>query len=939
MVTMSIASVSVLAEDNPYANPYAEPAAESADADNPYANPYAEPAGDSADSDNPYANPYAEPAGDSADSDNPYANPYAEPAGDDNPYANPYAAPAEGEDADNPYANPYAAPAEGEDADNPYANPYAAPAEGEGEATDNPYANPYADPNAEAAEGAEAEAAASEEYMPEPGEDAKYTVTKTDDGWLLIENEDGDTLGLSTYSGIKIIEDEGYAFKDLNGNGELDAYEDWRLSSEERATDLVDQMSGAELAAVLSHGGWGDFTTEPLAEDDGSYTFLKNGGRGGVTRQIRQGGGAHAKWANAIQAAAESCFYGIPAMISIDPANISGLIESLSLASTMNPELAAEIGKETAKQYRAAGVTALLGPQVDIASPVMNRAGGTYGEDPKLTLDIATAYVNAMQSSYGEDGTDLGWGDESVFCFTKHFAGAGATEAGRDDHSKGGRYAIFPGDNFEAHLITYFDGVFNLPGETKSSGIMTEYAVNVDGEGAPTYGGEWAGAYNPYLYGMLNEAGYDSLIITDWGTQGDFGAGDATGTWGSEGMTVGERMALQWKQGANLLGGNGNFDAIAEAYGLLSDELGEDGAKELLGKAAKRFFLVMLDLNMFDQPYCDSAYADEIVFSESSEAYGLETQKQSVVMIKNDGALTGEAAAEKPTVYIPYVYSTGFSVAWMNGINQGEPSWKPGMDLDIMGKYFNVVTDTPTDDGVERASEEDIAACDYILVGMTAPYSISYDSHTTSVWTTYEAEVASGAMEECDEVWYPVSLQYPEYTAEAAREVSISGLTLEDGTKENRSYKGNVAPADANYGHLEALEYAASVAGDVPVVVSMVMARPMIWTEVEPLADAILVCYNNQYNDVVAQILTGETEPSGLLVFQQPASMEVVEGQLEDLPRDMECYVDAAGNAYDFAFGMNFSGVIDDERTATYSADPISKVETFDYAAYAEANR
>ena len=53
MVTMSIASVSVLAEDNPYANPYAEPAAESADADNPYANPYAEPAGDSADSDNP----------------------------------------------------------------------------------------------------------------------------------------------------------------------------------------------------------------------------------------------------------------------------------------------------------------------------------------------------------------------------------------------------------------------------------------------------------------------------------------------------------------------------------------------------------------------------------------------------------------------------------------------------------------------------------------------------------------------------------------------------------------------------------------------------------------------------------------------------------------------------------------------------------------------
>ena len=906
---MSVSSVIVSAEDNPYANPYAEPAAAEADSDNPYANPYAEPAGDSADSDNPYANPYADPAGDSGDSDNPYANPYADPAGD-------------GDDSDNPYANPYAAPeGSGEDAD-----------------ADNPYANPYADPNAGTGK-AEGAAAGAEEYIPEPGEDAKYTVTVTDDGWLLIENEDGATLGLSTYSGVRLVEDEGLAFKDLNGNGELDPYEDWRLSAEERAADLVDRMEGAELAAVLSHGGWGDFTTERLAEDDGSYTFLKNGGRGGVTRQIAQGGGNHAKWANAIQAAAESCFYGIPAMISIDPANISGLVECLALASSMDPELAAQIGRETSRQYRAAGVTALLGPQVDIASPIMNRAGGTYGEDPKLTLDIATAYVNAMQSSYDEEGNDLGWGDESVFCFTKHFAGAGATEAGRDDHSKGGRYAVFPGDNFEAHLISYFDGVFKLPGETGSSGIMTEYAVNVDGEGAPTYGGEWAGAYNPYLYGLLKEGGYDSLIITDWGTQGDFGVGDATGTWGSEGMTVGERMALQWKEGANLLGGNGNFEAIAEAYGLLADELGEDGAKELLGAAASRFFQVMLNLNMFEQPYCDSAYADEIVYSDSAKEYGLETQEKSIVMIKNDGALTGEAPADKLTVYIPYVYSTGFSVSWMMGINEGEPSWTPGMDLDIMGQYFNVVTDKPTDAGIERASEEEIAACDYILVGMTAPYSISYDSHATSVWTSYEAQVEAGEIEESEQIWYPASLQYAEYTADTARDPSISGLTLEDGSKENRSYKGNVAPADANYGHLEALQYADSVAGDIPVIISVKMDRPMVWSEVEPLADAVLVCYNKQYPDVVARVITGETEPNGLLVFQQPSGMETVEAQLEDVPRDVECYVDAAGNTYDFAFGMNWAGVIDDERTATYSAEPITKVESIDYAAFAEANR
>ena len=141
-----------------------------------------------------------------------------------------------------------------------------------------------------------------------PSKDAKYTITVTDDNWIKVENEGGDTLGLSQTSGVKLIEVDGYAFKDMNQNGELDAYEDWRLETEERADNLAGQMKGEEIAAVLTHGGWGDFTTEPLKEDDGSYTYLMQGGRGGVTRQISQGGSAHAKWANAIQEVAEKSF-------------------------------------------------------------------------------------------------------------------------------------------------------------------------------------------------------------------------------------------------------------------------------------------------------------------------------------------------------------------------------------------------------------------------------------------------------------------------------------------------------------------------------------------------------------------------------------------------------------------------------------------------------
>ena len=64
--------------------------------------------------------------------------------------------------------------------------------------------------------------------------------------------------------------------------------------------------------------------------------------------------------------------------------------------------------------------------------------------------------------------------------------------------------------------------------------------------------------------------------------------------------------------------------------------------------------------------------------------------------------------------------------------------------------------------------------------------------------------------------------------------------------------------------------------------------------------------------------MTGDGEPSGLLPMQMPADMRTVEEQFEDRPHDMRCHVDTEGNVYDFAFGLNWSGVIDDERVQKY---------------------
>lgn len=68
-----------------------------------------------------------------------------------------------------------------------------------------------------------------------------------ENGLVTIKNENGATLRFSTESGIGIIEADGYAFKDLNRNGKLQPYKDWRLPISERIEDLANQLTISEI--------------------------------------------------------------------------------------------------------------------------------------------------------------------------------------------------------------------------------------------------------------------------------------------------------------------------------------------------------------------------------------------------------------------------------------------------------------------------------------------------------------------------------------------------------------------------------------------------------------------------------------------------------------------------------------------------------------------
>ena len=222
------------------------------------------------------------------------------------------------------------------------------------------------------------------------------------------------------------------------------------------------------------------------------------------------------------------------------------------------------------------------------------------------------------------------------------------------------------------------------------------------------------------------------------------------------------------------------------------------------------------------------------------------------------------------------------------GLTMGpESHWDYPVDLDLVRKYYDV-TDNP-------------AEADFALVMIKEPASgPGYDV----------ADRKRGG-----NGYVPISLQYRPYKAEYAREVSIAGGDPRESFT-NRSYRGKTVTV-YNEADLDLVIATRKKMNGKPVAVVVACTRPAVLAELEPYADAILLTFGVQ-NQAVLDIVSGAAEPSALLPMQMPADMRTVEEQYEDVPHDMRPLVDSEGNAWDYGYGLNWSGIIEDERTWRY---------------------
>ena len=746
--------------------------------------------------------------------------------------------------------------------------------------------------------------------------------SETDKGtFKLISNEGGQTLGYSSTSGVKILTVDRLAFKDLNKNGTLDAYEDWRLPVDERAKDLATKMSVEQIAGLMLYSGHqaipvmgagrygGTYSGKPFAESgsmasdlsDQQKKFLTEDNLRHVLITSVESPAVSAQWNNNAQALVEGIGLGIPANNSSDPrhgsdsyaefnAGAGGKISmwpgTMGIVASFDPQLMKQFGEIAAAEYRALGIATALSPQIDLGTePRWSRFDGTMGEDPNLTTDMARAYVDGFQTSTSAKEISGGWGYKSVNAMVKHWPGGGPGEGGRDGHFGYGAYAVYPGNNLKDHLKPFTEGAFKLEGATgTASAVMPYYTISYNQD---TVNGENVGnAFNKYLITDLlrGQYGYEGVVCTDWSITKDVHAIDQFQgkCWGVESMTEAERHYKAIEAGVDQFGGNNEMGPVIEAYQMGVSEHGEEFIRQRFEQSAIRLLRNILRVGLFENPYLDVSETEKTVGNPDFMKAGYDAQLRSVVMLKNQGKTL--PLQKQLKVYIPKKLVLA-SRNWF-GVETPE-SWKDAVNLEVALKYFQVVV---------KPEEADFAL-------------VCIDSPKGGVGYSQEDLKKKG------NGYVPISLQYGLYKADFARETSIAGGSPLESFN-NRSYKGKTRIASNIQDMKTVLETKAKMGGK-PVVVIVKVSNPMVFAEIEKSASAILI-HTGVQDQALMDILTGAAEPSALLPFQMPADMKTVEEQSEDVPRDMKCYVDSEGNTYDFAFGLNWAGMINDARVSKY---------------------
>lgn len=494
-----------------------------------------------------------------------------------------------------------------------------------------------------------------------------------------------------------VLEVDGYQFIDLNGNGELDVYEDWRQDAETRAADLVSQMTVREKIAQMQHPTY-------LPRADGKIApylkeYCSEYGIGMLLIRELNSVEAAATTMNTIQEYAEASRLGVPVLVSMDSVHglsyVSGATvtpHNLALAATRDEALVTKLAEIARDEHLAVGVRMTLSPEADIASePRWGRVMETFGEDPDLVTQMVTAQVVAFQN--GKDGLNTG----SIVACMKHFPGAGPQMEGKDTSP-----IISSEETLQIHLKPYYAAL-----EVNVASIMPYYSVPL----ALDMENSAIGSKATLQDLLRDEMGFTGIIQTDWGMI--WAIQEALGTMTGEEVSDEEAILIGVTQ-SRVDGIGGESIRLID----LMEEYTQEGKidEAILTAAATRIVKVKFEMGMFENPYCDVDYAVSFVGNEENQKVNLQAAREAMTLLKNDGALPLNPDA-KQTILVcgPRAFDTDSLVG-------GWSSAQDGMTIaDAVAAYAGENTTVLTEKEDVGVIKELAQQADVIIVSIGEP--------------------------------------------------------------------------------------------------------------------------------------------------------------------------------------------------------------------------
>ena len=424
----------------------------------------------------------------------------------------------------------------------------------------------------------------------------------------------------------EILEVDGLKFKDLNKNGQLDVYEDWRKSDDERIVDLLSQMTPEEkIGGLLTY----NVELSQAAADIVTYhitnlLFNLNGTPDVVATQL-----------NNLQHTAEGTRLGIPMIFSSDREYnaFGGYIDKAhnAFGNANDPELAYNLAYYYGQAMQAVGIHVTF-------EPYANEIGAQYGENPELIAEIVAAEVRGLEES----------GFASCI---KHWIGRGG------DSSFGNARSV--AQNFDNWMV----------GWEAALGAGAEWVMtNCGGTGiSNSCDVKFDDATMNYLRETL---GFDGVVVTDWWAFANLNAGTGIDNQGNHLNS----MSYTWlfnralELGSDLMGTAGGCatgsvkawegSKITHFPNILADGIRSGEVNEAyVDRSLTRLYRFAMRKNIFDNPYRDpqaaldfcasaeyAANPTELHSNEDLRAarnpYEVELTEQlqakSAVLVKND---------------------------------------------------------------------------------------------------------------------------------------------------------------------------------------------------------------------------------------------------------------------------------------------------------------